>query len=199
MISRSAPFDPLPGLLLMGGRSVRFGRDKMVAQVDNKPLWVHALQSLDSVSSSVRIANGHGESLIVPDTLRELEGVADQFIDAGPLAGIHAALETTEADALVVLAADVPRVSNPSWRRVFETFHEGLSDIVCAVSPSGRIQPLCGIWSSALHSRLGTFLQSGKRSVQGFLDDVQFETCELPESELLNINLPSDLDLLTQM
>ena len=62
-----------------------------------------------------------------------------------------------------------------------------------------RVQPLCAIWMPSAFPLIVARLEAGERSVFGVLDRLDVRTVDVPSSELININRPSDLDLLSQM
>ena len=66
--------------------------------------------------------------------------------------------------------------------------------LVARNEQSGRVQPLCGIWSHEVSGQLEEYLESGHRSVLGFLDGVETQVFNLRPEELININRPDDLE-----
>ena len=99
------------GSVLAGGRSSRFGRDKLrLALADGRPLIVHAVEPLRAVCSSVVVVAGTDASgfdglpadvLVVPD--REAFG--------GPVAGLLAgltALALPAGSVVLVAGGDMP-------------------------------------------------------------------------------------------
>jgi molybdenum cofactor guanylyltransferase len=90
------------GFVLAGGASSRMGRDKALVKVAGRPLVEHALGILRESGVTTRIAGARAE----------LDGFAPVVKDAGggPLAGVCAALEATEAQLAVFLPVDVPLV-----------------------------------------------------------------------------------------
>jgi molybdenum cofactor guanylyltransferase len=90
------------GFVLAGGESTRMGRDKALVEVAGRPLVAHALGIFREAGLEARIAGARAE----------LDAFAPVVKDAGggPLAGVCAALETTEAELAVFLPVDMPLV-----------------------------------------------------------------------------------------
>ena len=93
------------GLVLAGGRSVRFGGEKAVALLDGKPLLAWAAQRLSSVCAEVAINVRPGtEAEAVAKSLRYAT-LHDEAGDAlGPLAGVKVGLIWAEQRGASLLA-----------------------------------------------------------------------------------------------
>ncbi|BBH23791.1 molybdenum cofactor guanylyltransferase [Paenibacillus baekrokdamisoli] len=108
------------GLILAGGRSSRMGTDKALLAVVGKPLLMHIIMQMKSVGvKSVTVAvNDAAREEVYRNALTEHGGyesvqyVHDQFIDCGPIAGLHAGLSMMPEEGYVfVLACDMPMLS----------------------------------------------------------------------------------------
>ncbi|HET8700000.1 MAG TPA: NTP transferase domain-containing protein, partial [Gammaproteobacteria bacterium] len=93
------------GLVLAGGRSVRFGGEKAVALLDGKPLLLWAAERLRSVCANVGANVRPGtEAEAVAQTLGR-PVLHDEPGDAtGPLAGVKVGLIWAEAQGAHTLA-----------------------------------------------------------------------------------------------
>jgi molybdopterin-guanine dinucleotide biosynthesis protein A len=101
----------LAGVILAGGRSRRMRRTKAWLLLDGEPLWrrqrrVLAAAGADPITIALRPRQ---RSFGLPAA-----EIRDTLPDAGPLAGIHAALAATDAPWVAVLAVDMPAVT-PAW------------------------------------------------------------------------------------
>jgi molybdenum cofactor guanylyltransferase len=92
------------GFVLAGGKSSRMGRDKALVELGGKPLIVWTLEALRGAGLQPRIAGARSYlSAFAPV-------IPDREPDAGPLEGICAALEETDAELAVFLTVDMPLV-----------------------------------------------------------------------------------------
>lgn len=104
---------PVMGVILAGGRASRLGfREKALVELQGRPLVAHVIERLatqvDGLWLNVNREQAHYQHFGLP-----IIGDAHVFIDMGPLAGIHAALEAferyTPGDGwLTVVACDSP-------------------------------------------------------------------------------------------
>jgi molybdenum cofactor guanylyltransferase len=137
------------GLVLAGGRSVRFGGEKAVALLDGRPLVEWAVQRLQSVCADVAInvrAGTEAESVAKALGLAMLYDAPGDA--AGPLAGVKAGLlwaGEKGARALAVSPCDAPLLPDDLYVRLLASADDGAA---MAETSEGR-QPLCALWPVA--------------------------------------------------
>jgi molybdopterin-guanine dinucleotide biosynthesis protein A len=146
-VAVSAP--PVVGLVIAGGRSVRFGGEKAVALLDGRTLLEWAVERLRSVCATVAVNVRPGtEAEKVANTLG-LPTLHDAAGDAsGPLAGVKAGLIWAEAQGartLAVSPCDAPLLPDDLYARLLEHAQGGAA---MAETRDGR-QPLCALWPVA--------------------------------------------------
>jgi molybdopterin-guanine dinucleotide biosynthesis protein A len=134
------------GLVLAGGRSLRFGGEKAAALLGGRPLLLWAAlrlrASCGAVAANVRPAT-EAEALARANglaTLYDIPGDAD-----GPLAGVRAGLiwaEEIGARALAVSPCDAPLLPDDLFARLIAAAVPGAA---MAETSEGR-QPLCAVW-----------------------------------------------------
>jgi molybdopterin-guanine dinucleotide biosynthesis protein A len=136
---------PMPGaeprvgaVVLAGGRSRRFGTDKLAAQVAGRPL-------LDSAVSAARAA-ADAQVVVVGPVERPLpEGVLvtrEEPAYAGPFAAVAAGLALVDADVVLVLAGDLidPAPALPALLGALAG--DPHADAAVLLDATGRRQPL---------------------------------------------------------
>ncbi len=98
-------------VLLAGGKSSRMGCNKAFLQIAGKPLWQRQLATLRRLSPEQLMISGPAR-----EEWKDNEIVADEIANAGPLAGISAALRRCTTPRLVVLAVDLPKITATFYR-----------------------------------------------------------------------------------
>jgi molybdenum cofactor guanylyltransferase len=93
------------GLVLAGGRSSRFGRDKLAELIDGKPLLWHAIDAVRPLVEEVLVVAAPGAEPFVPAGVRI---VRDRIAFEGPLSGLLAGLLEARAPAVIVAGGDMP-------------------------------------------------------------------------------------------
>lgn len=128
------------GVILAGGKSSRFG--------SNKALALHQGTALIETIAR-RLAGLFPETLLITNT-PEAYGflgwpmVGDQYRDCGPLAGIHAALQTVSQPRAFVCGCDMPLVNPELIRFLCEL--PGDHEVVLPWLPEGP-EPLYAVYS----------------------------------------------------
>lgn len=176
------------GFVLAGGRSSRMGQDKALLRIDDRPL----LQAL-----AQRVAEACGGVTIIgaPELYGELgfETVPDLQPGNGPLGGIEAALDLGRADWNVVVACDMPNLTADLLGRLVAAARETTADCVVAVSPEGRLEPLCAVYRRSCLRTVRRALALGMRRVSMVLDELQVVHYQLEnQKEVVNLNTPQD-------
>lgn len=101
---------PLHGFVLAGGRSSRMGRDKALLPFQGQPMISFALQTLREVCATTSIAGNRDDLAGFAPVVRERRE------DAGPGAGIEAALAACSQPWAMFLPVDVPLIPSALLR-----------------------------------------------------------------------------------
>lgn len=113
---------PLWGCVLIGGRSSRMGRPKHLLESRNGTTWLE--NTLDILNPLVDglVISGNG---FVPESLKSLTRLADVPNVAGPLSGVLAAGRWQPHASWLLIACDMPNVSEDAVRWLLEKRHAG--------------------------------------------------------------------------
>ena len=134
------------GLVLAGGRSVRFGGEKAVATLHGTPLLLWAVQRLSKSCSTVAVSVRRDTEAEALAKVNHLATLYDSPGDAaGPLSGIKAGLVWAAglgARSLAVSPCDAPLLPADLFPRLIEHAAGGAA---MAETLDGR-QPLCAVW-----------------------------------------------------
>ena len=153
--------DAVVGLVLAGGRSVRFGGEKAVALLDGRPLLEWAAQRLRSVCARVAINVRAGSEAEAVAQAHNLPTLYDEAGDAlGPLAGVKVGLIWAEAQGarlLGVSPCDSPLLPDDLYLRLLDHADGGPA---MAETRDGR-QPLCALWPVTALSAVREALRDG--------------------------------------
>jgi molybdenum cofactor guanylyltransferase len=96
---------PVSGVVLAGGRSARFGRDKLAEQVAGRPLLHYAIEAVAAVASEVIVVAPPDVDLSLPGGSRL---VHDERAFEGPLAGTLTGLTAAREPLVLVVGGDMP-------------------------------------------------------------------------------------------
>jgi molybdopterin-guanine dinucleotide biosynthesis protein A len=190
--------DEIGAVILAGGRSSRFGRDKAGVQLDGLSLLEHVLNGLpESRAETILVLR---EDQAEPGFPVDQVVLDDPALPAGPLRGIVSGLEAMTSGWAWVVACDLPGIMSA----LLEDLARARTTNALGVIPEwgGRIQPLCALYSHAALPILREAAGSSARSVTGALDKpgfLRFEEARCrkfdPEGRsFININTPDALE-----
>ena len=182
----------ITAFILAGGRSSRMGQDKAFLEFEGKSLLDRALLLAHSVTRDVRIVGPASKfsafGIVVEDT----------FHDRGPLGGIHAALNATSRDLNLIIAVDMPFLSEQLL--TFLVKRARASDAVVTIprTPSGW-EPLCAIYRRSFAAVAEAALKSGENKIDRLFSSLKLNTItqedlqSFASNRFRNLNTPADL------
>ena len=133
------PAEPrVAALVLAGGRSRRFGTDKLAAEISGRPLLDGALDAALAAADAQVVVVGGVERALPDGVLVTREEPAY----AGPFAAVAAGLALVDADVVLVLAGDLldPGPAIPALLAALAA--QPHADAAVVVDASGRRQTL---------------------------------------------------------
>lgn len=193
----AANFHPV-GVVIAGGRSVRFGGEKAVAMYRGRPLLSWAVRRLQASCDAVVVNARPGTEAAALATkaglvvLHDLPGDPD-----GPLAGVKVALRWAlqhGATALLVSPCDAPCLPDDLFPRLVSAAEGGAA---YAETAEGR-QPMCAVWPvSALPALEAALIGGSHPPTWRLLEElgaarVRFDAAEC----FINVNTRIDLERL---
>ncbi|WP_377888493.1 molybdenum cofactor guanylyltransferase [Alkalihalobacillus sp. R86527] len=183
------------GVLLAGGASRRFGTDKAFIDYHGEPFYTKILNELDShVNESIVVTK---PDLINKFQLPEkVEVVMDEekFSGKGPLAGLMTAMNSKEAIYYVVVACDMPLVTEDLISTLLdEAERNPEADAIIPVA-HGRIHPLCAVYRYACKEMIHRQLQLGNKRVIDVLEELntRYVTFSVATHLFANVNTKED-------
>jgi molybdopterin-guanine dinucleotide biosynthesis protein A len=187
-------FSQVGAFILAGGKSSRMGTDKALLRLGGGTFVARAAQKLDPLAAPI-IAIGPaslGDEVSMPV-------IEDKWTGCGPLGGIATALESAEQPWNLVLACDLPYLTEEWLRYIIGCAVTSSAQVVMAANENGW-EPLCAVYHRSIAARLAAKLEKKVRRVTEGLDGLAVHI--LPPSEwkkfdpdgrlFKNVNTPED-------
>jgi molybdopterin-guanine dinucleotide biosynthesis protein A len=181
--------------VLAGGKSSRMGSDKTLLRLGDETLLSQALKLAGAVASEVWIV-GDVKKFVAFGRV-----VEDVYRERGPLGGIHAALSGSTTELNLMLAVDLPFVTQELLQYLLSRALESGATVTVPRAGLG-FQPLCAVYRHGFREVAEQSLLEGKNKIDSLFAKV--ETCVIEESELLragfswemfrNLNTPEELE-----
>jgi molybdenum cofactor guanylyltransferase len=183
------------GLILAGGQSTRMQRDKAVLEY----------QGRTQLDRTVELAGRHVAKVFVSVRANQISDptrarypmIVDSVTGEGPMVGIHSALAAYPDVAWLVLACDLPFLSDAVIAYLLrERDAAGLNASVATAYKSahdGLPEPLCAIWEPAAAKALAAHQAGGGMCPRKFLIKQGARLLELQDARALdNVNTPEE-------
>ncbi|RMF52790.1 MAG: molybdenum cofactor guanylyltransferase [Bacteroidetes bacterium] len=181
--------ESVTGLILAGGASRRFGREKARAVVAGRPMIERVYRAVAPVAGTVLLSVRPGQE----DYGLPVRRVEDPVEGAGPLAGLLAGLEAAGTPWLLAVACDLPFLTEAVLRTLLAACRPGV-DAVVPRTPDGRRHPLCAAYATTVRPVVAEQLAAGRRALHALLDRLEaVHLIDVPAAPLRNINRPDDL------
>jgi molybdopterin-guanine dinucleotide biosynthesis protein A len=186
----------ISGVILAGGASKRLnGITKSNILVGGQSIISRIIDTISIVFDEIVIVTNN------PDEFKEfnhLKIVGDHILKAGPIGGIHAALNTSDKEALFVIAGDMPLIRKDFIIRQIDYYNAHNYDVLIPRIKS-NIEPLHAIYSCSVRKSLEKYLEDDhNKAVRDFFNLVnvgymQFDESVETKNAFININAPSDI------
>jgi molybdopterin-guanine dinucleotide biosynthesis protein A len=177
----------LTGLVLAGGRGRRMGADKgRLAYAPQAPQARVAWRLLDGLCDAAWVAIRAEQRCESP--YDELPVVVDRPGCAGPAAGLLAAWRMGPAQALLVLAVDLPLITADDLELLIDARDEGATATVFEHA-DGTPEPLCAIWEPRAAAVVRREVENGAASLRRVLEQSRIRRIAPPTpSRLVSVN-----------
>jgi molybdopterin-guanine dinucleotide biosynthesis protein A len=182
------------GFVLAGGRSSRMGTDKAFLKLGDRTLLERGISALRSVCPDVAIVGDRGKFSAHGTVIEDI------YRGAGPLAGIHAALQHSSADLNLILAVDLPFVSTKLLGFLFASA-ERTDAVVTVTRTASGFQPLCAVYRRPFAIAADHALRAGKNKIDvlfaglatRIIDEGELRAAGFSEKVFSNLNTPEDV------
>jgi molybdopterin-guanine dinucleotide biosynthesis protein A len=201
------------GFVLAGGKSSRMGTDKALLVFQGHTLLERALAVMAAVCDTVTVVGdparfaeysfaAHSSGKYKAgnyETPKHEPVVADVFPGCGPLAGIHTALAHSTAQLNLMLAVDMPFVSEELLAFLFAAAENNNAAVTLPRTSQG-LQPLCAVYRHEFLALAETALRAGKYKVDAVfsavstheIDAAELAAAGFAERSFFNVNTPAD-------
>ncbi|MBW2018153.1 MAG: molybdenum cofactor guanylyltransferase [Deltaproteobacteria bacterium] len=182
------------GVILAGGKSLRYGRNKALVEIKG----VRLIDRVVGVMSGI-----FHKLLIVTNTPEEyaylhIPMVEDLIKGLGPLGGLYTGLKTISDEAGFFVACDMPFINSSLIRHMIETGKE-FDAVVPRVD--WKIEPLHALYHKTCLPLIEKAIEEGRYQIIRFFDEIRVRYVREEEIRrfdphlltLININKPEEL------
>jgi molybdopterin-guanine dinucleotide biosynthesis protein A len=182
---------PVQGLVLAGGTSSRMHRDKAALLYEGRSQLDRAVGLLGRHLSRVFLSVRAEQTSDPTRAGRPM--IVDSVAGGGPIVGIRSALAAQPDVAWLVLACDLPFLSDATLARLLAERDPQALATAFSSSHDGLPEPLCAIWEPAAGAALAAYCDGGGKCPRKFLTTHRVRLLEPRDPRALdNINTPEE-------
>ncbi len=185
------------GAVLIGGKSRRFGTDKVVCPVAEKPMAKKVIELVSRIFDGV-ILIGHPRK-----ELNDYKIIEDIVPDRGSLGGIFTALSVAKGEYVFVFGADMPFLNVELIKYMITVTDK--HDIIIPRWSKG-IEPLHAVYRKSLIPNIKSLIEKDYLKISTLIEMKDISTLEIteekirsfgdPEKIFFNVNTPDDFKCL---
>lgn len=187
----------IAGVILAGGKSTRIGGiNKSFLELDGTNIFNITIDIFDRLFTEIIIVTNSPEDY---NYVRNKYSIATDIIkNIGPLGGIHSALTNCDAEAVFIVACDMPNLSKYFIHDQMEQYDKSDCDVLIPRIGS-FIEPLHAIYKRSLYHRLHSYLKETRNySIRNFIKTINVKYWDLDDNvsnrkAFTNINTEEDL------
>jgi len=188
--------------VLAGGRSRRFGRDKLAEEYEGRPLLHHPVSRLLEVCDRVVVVLAPDASEPPMPIGTSVRFARDAIEDEGPLRGLSAGMEVANAEWVVLAGGDMPDLQPVVLREMFRAGRE-TGTVAVMLADRGEERPLpCVLRTAPAAEAVDALLEAGRRSLRDLLaavtsvviDEPTWTALDPERRTLIDVDEPPDLD-----
>lgn len=186
------------GIVLAGGKSLRFGNDKISEAIGSKSLLQQVITSLRFLGGEIIVVTSDEHPISESIDHPKLRILTDILPGKGPLGGIHTGLVASTTEYNLVVASDMPFLNEALLRYLIE-ISEGYDITVPRVGK--LVEPLHAIYARSCLDPMAEMIKQERLSIYQLFRRVRVRYMEAAEIErfdpehrsLFNINTKADL------
>jgi molybdopterin-guanine dinucleotide biosynthesis protein A len=176
------------GLILIGGKSTRMGTDKSLLNYYGQPQRDYLFQLLKKFCSEVYFSSRQEQRLS--------ENVIIDTLAISPISGILSAFKYNSETAWLVLACDMPLVTEEVLGLLIEHRNPEKTATAFYNPEINAPEPLITIYESKAYPLLIKYVEAGHKSPKLFLQATDVQLIETGERSFLkNINTRQEFDV----
>ena len=185
-------------ILLAGGRSSRFGRDKLAEPIRGRSLLHHAIDGVRPFAAEIVVVTARDSTPQIPGDVRV---VHDASPHGGPLLGLQVGLDRASEATVLVTAGDMPELQPGVIELLLSALDDdGVDSAVLAEGDRPRPLPMV-VRRDAARATTTRMVEAGERRLGALTDALACRVFSEPEwrpldpegRSLHDVDTPEDL------
>lgn len=179
--------EQISAVILSGGKSTRMGCDKAQLVYEHRTFLERMIVQMNGIED-LYVSVGMEDRYSSEARVRHIQ---DEYLECGPMGGIHKALTVCKNDILFVTACDMPFMDSAFAFRLLGQLTDE-ADAVVPVDRNGRKHVLAALYRKGTAKVMEEHLRAGAKKLTDVLEElnvvyVRFDDF-ISEKKLMNVN-----------
>ena len=192
----------ISAIVLAGGRSSRFGSDKLAARVGGGTLLDRSVAAVAAVAIEIVVVVAPGDDRTPAAVDRPVRVVADRAAHGGPLVGLLKGLESIDQPLAIVVGGDMPTLRPDVLGLLVRTLIAQPTMGAVVVRSRGAVAPLpAAVRTGAATDWVGRLVGDGERRLGSLferlptriLEEGEWRPLDPDGDTLRDVDVPGDL------
>jgi len=185
-------------IILAGGKSSRFGTNKALYKLEQKPMLINIIEKLDPLFDKIYVIGNKNYDY---ENLNKVEYLTDEIPNKGPLGGLYTGLKATDSDYNYLQACDMPFVCKEYLE--YMKNHIQINSDYDAYIPekNGYLEPFVGIYKKNIKVEVLDLIREEKLNFDNLFEKIKINRIaedkieEIADTDRIffNINKKEDL------
>lgn len=164
----------LTGIILCGGKSCRFGKDKGLCTLAGRQMIDYPLQALKGICSDIIISSNDSR-------YKDLgyKVVSDDIKNIGPIGGIYSALKESKTDDNIIVSCDMPFVSTELLKYIIDNKEKSL---IASAFEGQFVEPLCSYYNKSIIPHIEELIEAKKFKLRILLEKANYKKIIINEN-----------------
>jgi molybdopterin-guanine dinucleotide biosynthesis protein A len=186
-------------IILAGGKSSRFGSNKAMYKLDQKPMLENIIEKLEPFFNKIYIIGNEKQEL--KGIKGEIEYLADKIPDKGPLGGLYTGLSETDSQFNYLQACDMPFICEDYLNFMQDYINKDSKYEAYIPEKEGYLEPFVGIYNKNIKEDILKLIKKDQLNFDYLFNKINIK--RIPEEEIekvadtkrifFNINRKEDL------
>lgn len=162
-------------IILAGGKSSRFGSNKALYEINQKPMLINIIEKLEPIFGKIYVI---GNKEYKYDGLYNTEYITDIIPDKGPLGGLYTGLKTTNSKYNYLQACDMPFVSKEylEYMKNYIANNKGYDAYI--PKKKGYLEPFVGIYHKRIKKHILNLIKQDKLNFDYLFQEINIKVIE---------------------
>ena len=176
-------------IILAGGKSSRFGSDKAMYKIEQKPMLENIVEKLEVFFDNIYIIGNEKQKL--KEVNRQIKFLSDIIPDKGPLGGLYTGLSESDSQFNYLQACDMPFICEEYLNFMKSYIKEDSNYDAYIPVKDGYLEPFVGIYNKSIKNDILKLIKKEQLNFDYLFNEINIK--KIPEEEIEKVADPKKI------